>query len=60
MSTSTRGAFIVFEGLDRCGKSTQVDRLVQRLEHQGHRARLQKFPGTDSHGCLVNELIFQR
>ncbi|EAL22116.1 hypothetical protein CNBC2540 [Cryptococcus deneoformans B-3501A] len=44
MSTSTRGAFIVFEGLDRCGKSTQVDRLVQRLERQGHRARLQKFP----------------
>lgn len=58
MSTSTRGAFIVFEGLDRCGKSTQVDRLVQRLERQGHRARLQKFPGTGCHGCLVNELIF--
>ncbi|KGB77659.1 thymidylate kinase [Cryptococcus deuterogattii 99/473] len=44
MSTSTRGAFIVFEGLDRCGKSTQVDHLVQRLERQGRRARLQKFP----------------
>ncbi|WVQ71242.1 thymidylate kinase [Cryptococcus sp. DSM 104548] len=45
MSTPTpRGAFIVFEGLDRCGKSTQVDRLVGQLEKQGRKARLQKFP----------------
>ncbi|ODO07545.1 thymidylate kinase [Cryptococcus wingfieldii CBS 7118] len=45
MSTPTpRGAFIVFEGLDRCGKSTQVERLVGQLEKQGRKARLQKFP----------------
>lgn len=59
MPTPTRGAFIVFEGLDRCGKSTQVDHLVQRLERQGCRARLQKFPGTGCLDCLVTELIFQ-
>ena len=40
-----RGLFIVLEGLDRSGKSTQVDKLVQRLENDGHKARLQKFPG---------------
>ena len=45
MSSSTRGNFIVLEGLDRSGKSTQVDRLVSKLEKSGRRVRLQKFPG---------------
>ena len=27
-----RGAFIVFEGLDRSGKTTQVDRLLQSID----------------------------
>lgn len=40
-----RGTFIVFEGLDRCGKSTQVARLEDSLREQGHRVRIQKFPG---------------
>jgi dTMP kinase len=44
-STSARGLFIVLEGLDRCGKSTQVDRLVEHLNRNGRQARLQKFPG---------------
>lgn len=39
-----RGKFIVLEGLDRSGKSTQVARLVERLQQDGE-ARLQKFPG---------------
>ena len=43
--TSQRGQFIVLEGLDRCGKSTQVDRLVAGLIQSGRPARLQKFPG---------------
>jgi polyphosphate kinase 2 (PPK2 family) len=40
-----RGLFVVLEGLDRCGKSTQVDRLVAHLKRNGRQARLQKFPG---------------
>ncbi|EKD05587.1 hypothetical protein A1Q2_00077 [Trichosporon asahii var. asahii CBS 8904] len=39
-----RGALIVFEGLDRSGKTTQVDRLIARLQKEGRKARLQKFP----------------
>lgn len=39
-STMSRGKFIVLEGLDRSGKSTQVERLVKKLD-----AKLQKFPG---------------
>lgn len=39
-----RGKFIVLEGLDRTGKSTQVAKLLEMLEKDGP-ARVQKFPG---------------
>lgn len=41
----TRGAFIVVEGLDRSGKSTQVSLLEERLKAAGVSVRLVKFPG---------------
>ena len=41
----TRGAFIVVEGLDRSGKSTQVSLLEERLKATGVSVRLVKFPG---------------
>lgn len=34
---SSRGAFIVFEGADRAGKSTQCEMLVENLKNQGVR-----------------------
>jgi dTMP kinase len=40
-----RGAFIVFEGCDRSGKSTQAKRLIQRLKTVDHDAQLLRFPG---------------
>jgi len=40
-----RGAFIVFEGLDRSGKSTQVQRLVDSLNKDGVAAVSCRFPG---------------
>jgi len=40
-----RGAFIVFEGLDRSGKSTQVARLVESLNKSGVKAVGCRFPG---------------
>ena len=40
-----RGAFIVFEGIDRCGKSTQCARLVQELNKKGVKAVQMRFPG---------------
>lgn len=33
----SRGAFIVLEGVDRCGKTTQVARLVDRLQKEQHK-----------------------
>ena len=40
-----RGAFIVIEGLDRSGKSTQASLLHDRLQSSGIPVKLLKFPG---------------
>jgi ATPase subunit of ABC transporter with duplicated ATPase domains len=40
-----RGKLIVFEGLDRAGKSTQCAMLAQALQEAGHSVRLMRFPG---------------
>lgn len=47
ISNVQRGTLIVLEGLDKAGKSTQCDRLVDDLEQQGHTVRLLKFPGEE-------------
>ena len=41
----SRGAFIVIEGLDRSGKSTQAARLLERLQATSKSVQLLKFPG---------------
>lgn len=47
-ATPARGLFIVLEGLDRSGKTTQVARLEQSIKAQGKTCRVQKFPGETS------------
>ena len=39
-----RGLFIVFEGIDRCGKSTQITELSDRLDKMGHANVMMHFP----------------
>lgn len=39
-----RGALIVFEGLDRSGKSTQCSRLAEKLRQQGVPVESLRFP----------------
>lgn len=59
---SRRGAFIVIEGLDRSGKTTQTSLLLDRLEMKGKQVKLIKFPGQftvdrrvlDANGALLN------
>jgi dTMP kinase len=41
----SRGKFITFEGIDGCGKSTQMKAVAQRLEKEGHRLLLTREPG---------------
>lgn len=41
----SRGLFIVVEGLDRTGKSTQCAQLLNYFANAGRQATLMKFPG---------------
>lgn len=45
-ATATRGALIVIEGLDRSGKSTQCQRIIQSLTLKGYPVKAMKFPGS--------------
>lgn len=40
-----RGKLIVFEGVDRAGKSTQVRLLWEALQGEGVDVRVMRFPG---------------
>lgn len=46
--TVNRGAFIVIEGLDRSGKTTQVKRLEAELTREGKKVKVLRFPGNAS------------
>lgn len=57
-STPRRGAFIVFEGVDRCGKTTQVGLLVKHLLTLGMAAVAMRFPDrTTLVGNLINQYL---
>ena len=47
------GRFITFEGGEGCGKSTQIQRLVDRLQREGHTVCQSREPG----GTLLGEAI---
>ena len=49
-----RGAFIVLEGLDRSGKTTQTSKLVQKIEKLAKPCKLIKFPGILSPELKLN------
>ena len=53
MSTSNKGIFISFEGIDGCGKSTQVKLLLDRLSIEGYATKLVREPG----GTDISEKI---
>ena len=54
-----RGKFIVIEGLDGCGKSTQVSLLQQRLQQEGIAYRFIHFPmlNQGAYGTLIAEFL---
>ncbi len=55
--TSLGGKFIVFDGGEGCGKSTQARLFRERLEAQGVTARLVRDPGTTHIGEQVREIL---
>lgn len=55
---SKRGAFIVFEGVDRCGKTTQCGLLLKHLLGLGMAAVAMRFPNrTTLTGNLINSYL---
>ena len=57
-SKAARGAFILFEGVDRCGKTTQSTLLVETLKRAGVRAELWRYPDrTTGMGVMINSYL---
>ncbi|EXJ92100.1 thymidylate kinase [Capronia epimyces CBS 606.96] len=57
-TTSPRGLLIVLEGLDRSGKSSQCELLVEALQAKGHKVRHVKFPDrTTPTGQMINSYL---
>jgi dTMP kinase len=53
-----RGVFICFEGLDRCGKSTQSKRCVDTLVARGEEVKQMRYPDRDtSIGQIINQYL---
>lgn len=47
------GCFITFEGIEGCGKTTQILMLAQRLKSAGHEVTVTREPG----GCPISDQI---
>lgn len=53
----SRGRFITIEGLDGCGKSTQLGRLATQLRAQGHAVVLTREPGGTATGDEIRRIL---
>ncbi len=51
------GALITFEGLDGCGKTTQLELEAERLRQQGHAVTATKEPGGTRVGRAIREIV---
>src|SRR4029079_9703311 len=54
---TTRGRFVVLEGNDGCGKSTQAGRLVRRLEAAGLTVVARFEPGATELGRTLRQVL---
>jgi dTMP kinase len=51
------GVFVVFEGGDGVGKTTQVDRLCSWLSNQGHDVLKTFEPGDTTIGAMIRQIV---
>jgi dTMP kinase len=52
-----RGLFITFEGIDGCGKSTQLDLLAQQIKQRGFEVVVTREPGGTPLGEGIRQLL---
>lgn len=52
-----RGKFITFEGADGSGKTTQIEKIKEYLEQQGHKCLLTREPGGSDLGNKIREIL---
>ncbi|HEY5161670.1 MAG TPA: dTMP kinase, partial [Terriglobales bacterium] len=55
--TKKRGIFITFEGLDGCGKSTQLERLAAELRSEGIDVLTTREPGGTAIGERIRSIL---
>lgn len=60
MTLTNRGLFIVFEGIDASGKSTQVKALAHSLELEGHNVHVTAEPTSGPIGSLIRQAFSGR
>lgn len=52
-----KGLFITFEGIDGCGKTTQIELLKEELEKKGYTVLLTREPGARGLGEKLREIL---
>lgn len=52
--------FIVFEGVDHCGKTTQIERAILWLQGRGHQAVKFREPGGTPVGERIREILLDK
>ena len=60
MSETRRGCFLVLDGPEGAGKTTQVQRLVQRLRDAGRKATSVRDPGSTPVSERIREVLLDR
>lgn len=55
--SSRRGKFITFEGLDGCGKSTQMEKLAAKLREHGLAITVTREPGGTPTGEKIRQIL---
>jgi dTMP kinase len=49
--------FVTFEGIEGCGKSTQIERLAKRLANEGHETLTLREPGGTPIGEAIRDVV---
>jgi dTMP kinase len=57
MGSGLKGVFVTFEGLDGCGKSTQMELLASALRERGYVVLVTREPGGTALGEAVREVL---